>query len=195
MAIDLSLISPEDQARLDAALAVQEEILGKMTTKPERQFGEPPQPNPLTISITRVPSAADMAAKRKRVVEAVGRTNYLEGVQHPKVSPMGAAGSDQAQKNYAAQMAKSEVIKRRQDNLKGVTDNDWLGQIELTGADAYVSRTAATQYKFERFAQKYEPQLKAILAQADAMPTESLDQRIAKSAFIQKQLAGLKGKV
>lgn len=160
-----------------------------------RNFGDPPMPNPISVTPTRVPSAADMASKRLSTLQAVGRDHYLAGVQKPKTSPMGAASSDQAQKRYEAAMADKTTLQRRQSALKTVSDSTWAAMIEAVGADRLVPGAVAKAYKYEQFAAKYEGALKTILAQADTMDTTTLEGRLAKSAFVIRELAKLKGKV
>lgn len=188
MEIDESTLSPEAVALLHALVGVTE-------SKPEREWGQAPQPNPLTITVKRVKSAADMVSKRARVVAQVGRANYLAGVQTPKKSPMGAAASDAAQKAYVAKVMDPAVQARRQSSLKKRTDTEWLGQVEETGADAYVRRTAATQYKFEQAATTLENEFARIAAIIDAMPNVTLEDRKARSAKQIDEASKLKGKV
>lgn len=160
-----------------------------------REFGVAPQANPLSVTPTRVPSASDMAAKRLSTLQAVGREHYLAGVQKPKKSPMGAAASDQAQKSYELAMSDKATLARRQAALKGVSDSTWVAMIEAVGADRLVPGAVAKAYKFEQFAGKYESALKSICAAADAMDGTTLEGRLARSAYVIRELAKLKGKL
>lgn len=188
MGIDLTKLSPDEQEQYAGLLAK-----GERTQ--ERAFGEPPHPNPLTISVKRVKSAKDMADKRLRVVTQVGRANLEAGIQTPKKSPMGAAGSDQAQKAYVSAMTDPATLKRRQDNVKKVSDSEWLAMMERVGLDRYVKGTTEANYKFEQFATKYESELSRIAAMVDAMPNATFEERKARAIKQIDELAKLKGKL
>jgi len=185
--VNLDELTPETRALIEQDLKRQQMLAN-------RAFGEPPAPNPGTPTPTPVPTARDMSERRISTIQAVGRDHLLKGALTPKVSPMAAASSDAAQKRYVAEMTKPDVLARRQANLKGVSDADWYAQLELS-ASTYVDRSTNTAYKFERFAAKFEPELKRIKAAADAMPGTTLDERIARSAFVQRELAKLRGKL
>lgn len=188
MALDLANLSEEDKAQLAS-------LLNKATPTPDREWGQPVAPNPLTITIKRHKDAKEMVDKRARVVSAIGRANLEAGIQSPKRSPMGAAGSDAAQKKYEQSMADKAVLKRRQDNVRKVTDSDWLSMMERLGLDRYVKGTEEAQWKYERFSTNYDRELSRICAEIDKMPDTTLDERKARAAKMIDELAKLKGKL
>jgi len=189
MAFDLNRLTPEEREQL-------ERLLNKVDPPEEREFGEPPKANPLTITIKRHKSATDMASKRLRVVMAVGRANLEAGIQTPKRDPIKAGASDEAQRKYDAKMQDPAVRRRRQEVLKRRdSTRDWLPVMEAVGLDRYPAGVEATNFKYEQFAAAYEKELARILPEIDAMPDVTLDQRIARSAAMIRRLAELKGKL
>jgi len=114
---------------------------------------------------------------------AVGR--YVDGIRNTDVNPMERA-SQKASK-AAAGYADSIASGRWQRGLMSATKEEWVAGATAGGGSAYTSGIQAKQGKIAR---KLGPALDATYNVADRvanMPTDTVQQRIAKSVAYQQQ--------
>jgi len=207
--IDLSKLTPEEREKLFQLLEKAErnapaspeppkvQDISRLTEEPHvdfsnREWGQPPAPNPGSPAISRVKEPTEWVRKQIDNIKAVGRTNYLAGIRAPKKSPIQAAIA--AQDRYEEQMRKDEVLKRRKEGLEKVTDDEWLAMAESIGADRLVDGVVKRQHKVERFVSKFQPLLKDHLAKIDAMPNVTDADRENRMLENLRGLKKLKGK-
>ena len=147
----------------------------------------------MPITIRRLISAEDWAAKQIRGVQAVGKVNYEQGVQNPRKSPIQA--SIDAQGRYEEQMRKPEVLARRVTNLRKSSDDEWLdGSIKL-GANRLVEGVTAREAKIRTRIQSLQAKVAAHVQTIDRMPNATDADRQNRMVENLKGMRALKGNV
>ena len=114
---------------------------------------------------------------------AVGR--YVEGIRKTDVNPMERAATKAAK--AAAGYADSISSGRWARGLMSATKEEWVAGATAGGGSAY---TSGIQAKTAKIARKLGPALDATYNVADrvaSMPTDTVQQRIAKSVAYQQQ--------
>lgn len=114
---------------------------------------------------------------------AVGR--YVDGIRNTDVNPMEKAA--QKANKAAAGYADSIASGRWARGLMSATKEEWIAGATAGGGSAY---TSGIQAKTAKIARKLGPALDATYNVADrvaSMPTDTVQQRIAKSVAYQQQ--------
>lgn len=167
------------------------EQVGALPEQPEtRAFGEAPKPNPSIVK--RVLDPEDWVEKQLATLEAVGRDNYIKGIQNPKKDPIEAGIA--AQKKYENAMKDPEVLARREAGLRKTNIDEWTAMSEALGADKLVEGVLLRKHKVERFVKAYQPLLLKHLAAIDAMPNATEAEREKKMIANKRGLQKIKGK-
>ncbi len=110
------------------------------------------------------------------------------GIQRVQVAP----GQKAAAKADKYRQGVLDNLDKWRAKTAAVSLGDWQ-----SAAQAAVGRVAEgaqmKQGKFEQAMTKFFPHLASVVNRADSMPDSTLEQRIQKSAFVQRELAKYKG--
>ena len=156
-----------------------------------RGWGEEPPANPVTI--TRLVSPQDWVTKQIRNLQAVGETNYREGITRPKRSPIAAGIA--AQPAYETAMRNPAVLARRAEALRKTNDEEWASRSERIGAPRLVSGVTDRIAKVERAVGSYHGRLSAHLQRIDQMPAITDSDRERRMVENLKGLRAMKGTI
>jgi hypothetical protein len=107
---------------------------------------------------------------------AAAQGDYQAGIERTQVDPLqaAAAAADKWQQNVAA--AKD----RFRAGVTRVTKQDWQRAAIEKGAPRYGTGVQAAQGKFSEFASEFFPYLDQVTARTKAMPSVTLEQRLAR---------------
>lgn len=148
---------------------------------------------PTSMTITRVLSPSDWVKKQIDTLKSVGLSNYRLGIAHPKKSPIEAGSSDQSEAKFRAQMQIALDKKSRQKGVASSSDAIWFAMSKDLGAENLVKGVVKREAKVRKFVDTWQPQLVSHLATIDAMPVESLEDRLNKMTENARGLAALHG--
>ena len=156
-----------------------------------RKWGEAPPANPATVQ--RLPTAQQVVDKQIRNLQAVGETNYREGITRPKRSPIAAGIA--AQPAYETAMRNPAVLARRAEALRKTNDEEWASRSERIGAPRLVSGVTDRIAKVERAVGSYHGRLSAHLQRIDQMPAITDSDRERRMVENLKGLRAMKGTI
>lgn len=111
------------------------------------------------------------------------QTAYTDGIQNTTVDPTALAAANQA--GYLAGVQSSVNLWR--SNLLKVGKSGWQSA-SIAKAGNYGTGISAGQAKFQSGMQTWLPIIQQTGAAAKAMPGQTVDQRIARSAYVAKTL-------
>lgn len=126
----------------------------------------------------------------RRASAAVG--DFKKGVQGVDVSPTEKAA--QNADGYVAGIQDAVESGRWQARLRAVSKQAWIEATAGKGADRYASGIAAARPKIEAFQAAYGPIRDRIAATVNAMPSQTLEQRLEKMMANARGLAANKYK-
>lgn len=155
----------------------------------QREWGAAPPANPPTV--TRLLSEGEWVEKQLRALQAVGETNYREGITRPKRDPIQAGIAAQAA--YEASMRDPNVLKRREAGLRQTNMEEWASMAERVGASRLVAGVVERRFKVERAIGSLRGRLAAHLQRIDAMPNVTDADRERRMIENLKGLKALKG--
>jgi len=199
--VDLSKLTPEERETLmrlvekasaderNDGLPAEGEAVANIINQ-EREFGEPPKPNPITPSIRRTVAPEDAVEKMVASLEAVGRENYLKGISAPRKDPIKAAIA--AEDKWAAKVQEAIKEKRRAKALETISMEEWAAMAEA-GADRLVDGVKMRRHKIERFWKNWSPLLERHLAEIDKLPDKTDADREKRMLENLRGLKKLKG--
>jgi len=116
--------------------------------------------------------------------------NYVAGVRGCTKNPGELAA--QAQDKYAAGVQEAVSSGRYAEGCRSVSPAQWKDSCEKIGAQRISSGVDKGKAKAAAFFAEFLPQLQSITEQVNAMPSLTLEDRIAKSAAQQRAVAALK---
>lgn len=193
--MDLNNLNPEERQQLEALVAKAEGDSPRGVPpdydESQRGFGEAPPANPPTVQ--RLLTATDWVAKQLRALQAVGETNYREGITRPKKDPIAAGIA--AQPAYEAAMRDAAVLKRRETSLRRTNMEEWGSMCERVGATRLVSGVVERAFKVERAIGNLQPKLAQHLQRIDALPNVTDADRERRMVENLRGLKALKGTV
>lgn len=111
------------------------------------------------------------------------QTAYTDGIQNTTVDPTALAAANQA--GYLAGVQSSVNLWR--SNLLKVGKSGWQSA-SVAKAGNYGTGISAGKDKFQSGMQTWLPIIQQVGAAAKAMPGQTVDQRIARSAYVAKTL-------
>lgn len=156
-----------------------------------RGFGEAPPANPPTV--TRLISSADWVDKQINTLQAVGETNYRNGITRPKRDPIAAGIA--AQGAYEAKMRDPEVLRRREAGLRRTNMEEWAMLAETLGAPRLVAGVVGRRFKVERAVGNLHGKLSQHLQRIDALPNVTDADRERRMIENLKGLRSMKGTI
>ena len=117
------------------------------------------------------------------------QTNYTEGVQNTTADVTGNAIAAQAAmvSNFTTSVTNGTWSR----NLLAVGNQGWK-TATLAKANNYATGFQAGQAKYQAAMQTWGPRIESIAATARAMPGGTVDNRIARSVYLQRQLHAAK---
>jgi len=130
--------------------------------------------------------------KQLGTLEAVGEANYRARVVIPK--KLAIAEGIKAQPKYEAQMKKPEVLARRAEKLKAVTEAEWLGYTLEIGAPRLVEGVTKRRKEVEDFVSAWQPILLDHVKKIDVMPEVTDREREERMLANLRGLKALKAK-
>ena len=155
----------------------------------ERPWGEAPPANPPTVQ--RLIDPTDWVEKQIRTLQAVGETNYREGITRPKRDPIKAG--IEAQGAYENAMRDPAVLARRVTGLQGTNMEEWAALAERVGAARLVAGVVERRFKVERAVGKLHGRLQQHLQRIDALPNVTDADRERRMIENLKGLRAMKG--
>lgn len=111
------------------------------------------------------------------------QTAYTDGIQNTTVDPTALAAANQA--GYLAGVQSSVNLWRQ--NLLAVGKQGWQSA-SVAKAGNYGTGISAGKDKFQKGMGTWLPIIQSVGAAAKAMPGQTVDQRIARSAYVAKTL-------
>jgi len=97
---------------------------------------------------------------------------YAAGVR--KADWAGPAGSDQAERNYAAGVGKAVSTKRRQTKVRAVSNSEWQTAAVTKGAPIIGERIRGS---LDKWAANFGPAYDAVVAKVGTLPPSTTDFR------------------
>jgi len=143
--------------------------------------------------VTPLKDMGSIVTKQMDTFAAVGATNYLAGVQAPKVDPIEAGIT--AQPAYESAMRDATVLRRRVDGLRKTNIQEWVQAAETKGVARIAEGVAAARPKIERFWSAYHPLLLQHVNRIRAMPAVTPADRQNRMIANLQGLRDLKGRV
>jgi hypothetical protein len=125
----------------------------------------------------------------KGVSAAGGR--WMQGVQGVTESP--TQGAKKAKQRMIDGFAKSMSDQTFERGCDRVTAQSWQQSCQQRQGN-YTSSASAKKGRYASYITQAKPELQQIKSQADAMPSDTLDQRIEKANFVMRETAKLRGK-
>lgn len=118
-------------------------------------------------------------------------TNWKEGVSRVQVSPTHKAAAKLDK--YLTSVQEAVSSGRMRDALMSVDTPQWQDACQRKSGN-FTTGIKAGESKMQRFVTAFQPILQGATDRVNAMPDGTLEERIAKSAEIQRLLAAQKGK-
>jgi hypothetical protein len=123
---------------------------------------------------------------RKWAANASGAQQaYVDGIEGTTVDPTALAVQNEAGYLSGVQQAVSSGLWRRK--LQAVGRQGWM-TASIAKASNFGTGIAAGQAKYERAMQTWLPEIQRVGAAAKAMPGQTIDQRLARSAYVGRTL-------
>jgi len=135
-------------------------------------------------------SAAEAAEKLVRRLQS-STQDITRGVDRVQVAP-GIAAAEQ-QDRMLQSLIEAITSGRWAAAVSAVSLGEWKNAMKDKGIPRIATGVAAAQPKIQAFFTKLLPQLDSIKAETDAMPQNTIDERIARSAHFQRRMHDLKG--
>jgi hypothetical protein len=110
---------------------------------------------------------------------------YVDGIEGTTVDPTALAVQNEAGYLSGVQQAVSSGLWRRK--LQAVGRQGWM-TASIAKASNFGTGIAAGQAKYERAMQTWLPEIQRVGAAAKAMPGQTIDQRLARSAYVGRTL-------
>lgn len=131
-------------------------------------------------------SPQEIAAKAASRASAAA-PDYLKGVQRVTTAPGAAAAAKKSK--YLTGV--NEAGDRWARNVARVSLGEWQAAVEAK-ASRYAQGVAAAAPKIEEFWAEFGPVQDRIVAAANAMPDDTVEQRIQKAVFVMTETAKFK---
>lgn len=188
-------LTPEEQQLVEARRQEPGAPTGRGHPVPydesKRDWGAAPPANPPQVQ--RLPNPAEWVGKQLRNLQAVGETNYREGITRPRKDPIAAGIA--AQGAYETKMRDPAVLKRRVTGLQRTNMEEWASMAERVGASRLVAGVIERQFKVERAVTSLHSKLGQHLQRIDAMPNATDADRERRMVENLRGLRAFKGTV
>jgi hypothetical protein len=146
----------------------------------------------MPVTVSRILPPEEWKKRQLGNLEAVGESNYKQGISRPKKDPIAAGIAAEAK--YAARIKKAVDEERRKKGLSKVTSDEWY-QYSSAFSDKLVPGVKLRESKVAEFITGWVPKLESHVSKIDSLPAVTdadMEKRMLEN---RRGLMALKGTV